>query len=445
MFLYFGLKLFTFKLEIIMKIKFASAFSLFFVVFFLAFTISCNNESFQSVLNESGDLSVENAKYWFEGTLKNARTGDNDKFLLREAVWDLALEYKFNTGSEVIVVPLSHILKDEKSGYKEAWFYKTKKNKIDMMITEYIGSWDNRNKFQNIRKNFSGLQIFRNWENEFLGGFVSENGKIMSAITEMNKQKMKSKKNARSGAELVCGTFQTCNYFSYYGWIPSTGYISPTTTVLTGCSMEYNCYFVDMSGINQSPVPVNTSGSGGTNAPPTPIPDPDLLLYDPAKSVKTFFTKCEGFSFVRGLANWYKKEIHGVGTTDGQIIVLPSINNTPVTTAWYNTYTNVEVDKTNVNSSNWGTVALDLDLKKITIYSNATGQVILEKTIDYTFHTHPCSIGGPLVFGDDPSQADINFASQYQNMNHWVWGCNWDTRYNQNGKVGTGNSQICPR
>jgi hypothetical protein len=395
------------------------------VIFLLTFFLnSCDVKELDKTPSEvSSKVSVLEAKVWFNQKFSNAnsRSASNDKFVLRSVVWELAQERNIGPLA-ILVVPLIHFKKDKKDGYKEGWFYKDRNNNTTFRVVEYLTSWDKKNRHENIRTNFTGLMLIRDWDNNFIGGFELKDQKVVTAISEFNgeKRKVVTSKKARIQSGQVCVLSETCSYNNFY--VIVHGIAGEVTTEFVGCTYDISCYWSET--LDTGFIIVTAIMSGQPNS--STIYD----SYDPAVNVLMSGDFCAIQKRVQELSRFLMREMNGIMTTDGLFIVLPSSGNHLTDSEWSEVYSNVLIGGIPHMA------ILDLFNKTLTTYPSGYSGVTNVFNIASTFHSHPCPYGD-IIFPSTPSPTDYSFAQSYPSLIHAIWGCDQITYYNPNNITST--------
>lgn len=227
--------------------------------------LSCE-KSFEPVttLADSESISISEAKAWFEGIPKNARTAGEE--INSQVYWKLAFETKPDKKKEnsVVIVPISHGKKGRAYGYKQLWIYKGKDKQNAMRVVEFVDDKDiPREELGKYSfKNFTGAMVVRNWDDEILGAFRWKEGKkatvlkLESVTVDGKQQNLKSSKNGRiTGCEFTMNTwgqYVTVNGVEIDRWTEYDG--------------DWNCSWEDLYGWDQAPPGADGgywSGGGG--------------------------------------------------------------------------------------------------------------------------------------------------------------------------------------
>lgn len=161
------------------------------------------------------------------------------------------------------MAPITHIKKGRVLGYKQLWIYKDKKGKNASRIIEYLfDSTENYKKGQVNLKRYTGLIVIKDWEDEYIGGFLMQNGQTTGAITAFGYEKPtgSTPKSGKTASGFACG-FQTSCSTRWVETPPSGGaaigsassppsYVgSPSGYYATVCETNYICVYEESTGM----------------------------------------------------------------------------------------------------------------------------------------------------------------------------------------------------
>jgi len=386
--------------------------------------VSCNKNLDPDIL--SGSLRVDEAKNWFEDLMKGARIA-NDGLDRKEVFWQYAFETKFNEQSKtnVVIVPISHGMKNKLYGYKQLWLYKDKNNIITMRVVEFIHDYKiPKKQLGNYSlRNFTGTMLVREWNDEILGGLEYENGKLVAGLTDIEEivgGKKKDKKNGRIKGS-TCFSITSC----FHGYNYVVGY--DVGYSYSSCSSSINCVWIDSFG--------------------DVIPESESRNYQGGgvESHDFKFTRisnpCQGFS--ESLLNQYtnQKEMSGVITNDNEAIIFPSLNNTKYSVSIANGYTmNDMIGRPVVwfgqSGNDWEVVLYVYGYNNNPSNPGITATPFTYKVKGF-FHTHPIESGYDY---DNPSDADKTTAGNISGLQHYIVHDNSIIRYNSNGEQSRKNN-----
>jgi hypothetical protein len=124
------------------------------------------------------------------------------------------------------------------------------------------------------------------------------------------------------------------------------------------------------------------------------------------------------------------KEMGGYLTSTGEIILLPSYNNTPTTTQFNTSSFDQQGREIVYAYTQQGQAKVD-----VTIYDIFGRGVTTTYTITATIHTHPYTDGSHDTY--NPSIPDINNLASDTSLKHYILAGNQLIEYNQGGKINT--------
>jgi hypothetical protein len=395
------------------KYRFPLFIKVFSLIAALFWIVSCDKTDNDFIHNN--ELSIGAAKAWFEQThIKNARNGEKDTTFDRRINWDDAFDYQFSPTQKIVALPIFHQKKgDTPSGYKQLWIYKDKFGSNRAVIAEYVWQFDKKDKNELLNRKFSGYMLFRDWDNNLLGGFSIKNDKILGGITEFSLPKdVKSKKNKRLN-----------NYTCY--WAPNcrTAYVGAVyegqeilVSILDCSNVNYVCVYSESLGFNTGPtaphwIPVSTGGSS------------PITLFPNDFKYETIPNKCSGYERMwqigyRDNSPMLTKEVSGFLTSDNQVIVAPTFANNATTAHFSNIYH---------DSQGRIIINFDEEMGRIWVF-NHTNNTAQEYSVKGLIHTHPYCNGsffGAPYLDDQPSDQDYKAANQafYSRFEHYIISC----------------------
>lgn len=373
------------------------------------------------VSEPAAGISVEEAKQWFTSKyLRNANSRQNaESDVYRKVYWDNAFKYNYEglkAESEIVVVPIVYARADAPSGFKQLWIYKNSTGETIHRIVEYVYDDSEKTRFKSFKK-FSGLMIFRDWDDNFLGGLVLKNNKFVAGISDLQsgtpEKGYVKKKNAREGY-YVCGNNTHCvpsyTYVVGYG----EGYWH------MDCIDIYECVWVDVIGTSPPPTtaPYYPPSSGGSSS-----------TGDFSFKTEFIHSACTGMAKMLSIQAHEGREVAGFITQDDNIVIAPTNGHTWYTSAIRQSYVDV--------NNNTILVFFAENGKWYVQASPAFGNWKYE--VKATIHTHP-----PGPDRNIPSPLDNAMAASYNNeqathgtyqLNHFFINFTHIGQFNSSGLV----------
>lgn len=394
------------------------SFSLIALLFWM---VSCDKT--ENFIVHNNELSIGDAKAWFEQThIKNARKGEKDTIFDRRINWDYAFDYQFSPTQKIVALPIVHHKKgDTPSGYKQLWIYKDKSGSNRAVIAEYVWQFDRKNKSELLNRKFSGYVLFRDWDNNLLGGFSIKNDKIIAGVTEFSLLKdVKSKKNGRLN-NTTCYWAPNCRT-AYVGAVYEGQEI--LVSVLDCSNINYVCVYTESLGINTGTTPPHW-------IPISAAPN-SISLFPNDFKYEIIPNKCSGYARMwqigyRDNSPILTKEVGGFLTNDNQVIIAPTFQNNATTTSFSYQY-----------KDNQGRVILDINIeqKNILVVDWSTNTPTYQQYgIKGMIHTHPYCNGsffGAPYLDDEPSEPDRNLANHFPGFEQYIISCNNIIKFNGN-------------
>lgn len=357
-------------------------------ILILVFVLSCSEQVIQN--EKPSGITVEIAKEWFLNKYEKPSRVQDNKEIFRQAFWDAAYEHK-TMGTTVIVVPITHIYKNQQRGIKQLWVYNNSKGEMISRVIEYIfpekSDRDfNYKKFSDRNlKNFSGVLLIRDWDNNFIGGYEIINNKKISFITEISNAK--SEKKARPSATCYG---ENCRLYKNY----TVGHPEADFSYMSCLSFSWQC--PDLLSFEMD------NGGGGF--------DPAANAYDPFATLQYRYERivsdpCGALKRMWQVQRNAGKEITAWKTTTGDMIILPTDQNTQ--NASYSTGVFL--------GANGTPVAVITNINNQWVAELYNGNGVSNGTFQLTemYHTHPWMPAG--VSNAFPSGDDLNWYNSNSN------------------------------
>lgn len=268
-----------------------------------------------------------------------------------------------------------------------------------MRVVEYVFAEQTTTKAQTIR-DFTGYLLIKDWDDNVLGGFELKNNRFVGALT-------KQKPGGRTSG-FVCGEWISCRWVTVgHANDPSGGY------TYRSCITDYRCVWAGSTEQSDAPVDggQDDPGGGTITFPQDPTP-PDDIFYKP----QIFNKECEGWIWMDIYQSNHDREVSGVYTKEGKLIIFPIESNQLTSSFWHKEYV--------VNGITILKFGYDNSGKLLTTIYNSNGTIDVY-TVSYMIHTHPV-----LENCDEPSpmdtynrEGDRFIASLYPTVKHFILGC----------------------
>ncbi|MET7256385.1 hypothetical protein [Dyadobacter fermentans] len=205
-----------------------------FVSFALAFLLlaiqSCEKKEDQAPTPSvnSTDVSIQEARVWFDGYLKTYQPINND-FIREDPNWERAKESQMSNGQDLIIVPIEHHSSSKPANPDTyLWVFRNDDNKLTYKVIEFLSSVQSSKNYLDVL-HLTGAMIVRNWEGNLLNGFTFQNGKPVGVLEKLDGQETQITKDLRSGkanmtiCEEVEISRQSCTDYYYKVCVPHLG------------------------------------------------------------------------------------------------------------------------------------------------------------------------------------------------------------------------------
>ena len=409
--------------------------SLLLALLFLIGVISCKKDLEPVSIPKNDNITIEEAKSWFDNIMKSAKLNGND--IKRQLYWQYAYESKMDKKKKnnLIIVPISQARRGQIAGIQQLWIYKNKNKENTMRIVEFLyDAKIPREQLGNYSfNNFTGGMLIRDWNDDILGGIAYENGKPVGGLMDIGeivdgkKRPITNPKNGRTGA-YDCFTAERC----YQG----STYAMGSTYYWTVCYNSLECIWNFAYNQDQEP-PSDSSGYGdSSNSGGSPIGNSgEIITYFKRFSVHN--NPCDGFNQALAAQAAEGKEMLGFITTDNNIIVMPNDRNEPHN-VYYTigeiTYDIIGRPIVNVQEQNGVYNAIVYYYQGPNTNSHASASY----DIKAMFHTHPQEAGYDW---DNPSDSnagpnnDLANAAAFPNTSHYIVHSTGLVKFNGNGTI----------
>lgn len=400
------------------------------ILFLTGIIMGCQNDTdinqdISDIIPKSDVITVESAKDWIEGNIKNARIGKN-KINSESISWNYVVldKMKGDKKTPVVVVPILGNNEGKIPKMKQIWIYDNNKGVRTGRIFEYIFDFKS-NKFNSL-KNFSGALIIRDMDGLFLGGMKINKNKIEGVLSEITLESgqiesMKKLDNART-SNFVCGHGVSC-----VNWSISAG----TGPKFYGfnCDTDFNCWWVSS---NQ----MDPAFTGYIIDIPAPSYEPGGGSGDPVEQAPTATNygyandKCRGLLTMLATQKKDSVEVGGVITKMGQVFMFPTGNNTKTSYNMTDVYQEpgtgrvmLRVFRGNpdagdpMNDNKYNENSVYLEMYNYQTLKNMTWE------IEGFIHTHPLGVDGDGTEFDshNPSPQDRLVAESWgPNVNNYI-------------------------
>lgn len=380
------------------------------------------------------------ARSWFEDSFlkqANAKTAADEAFSVREPKWKYAFNYKVSAKQQVVVVPLAHFKRGRESGVKEMWVYKNEKGQNTLRVVEYLYATTQQQGKGFDKRNYSGLFLVKDWNDNFIGGYVVEKNKLKSVVSEFGYGKPKPKSGRTSVFE--CSAVHSC----------TVEYVPPSSSLGVGgaytdgtsnqgyyyhsCQTSYNCVW-HFSFESDNPA---LEGDGSYSPPYDGSVEPDPK--DPNYRWEKIDNTCQGLTRMIVLQDSLgnlpnsslHKEVNGVITTTGKVIIFPTIGNSEFGAHWDEEYKtpNGDLILTYKDSDRNITPIIS----KVRIYKK--DGTYEEYQVSTMVHTHPDGHQNSNIpsIANSNGEGDLLVAHWYRHLNHILLGSSKLVRFNFQG------------
>ncbi len=389
------------------------------------FLLSCQKTEFNEPLKPtSNDISVDEAKNWFEKNYKDYQLNNSPDFE-REVDWSKAFDYKGNLKRQTVVVPIIHRRRGIPSGYKQLWVYKSQEGVTKMMVAEYINNKENMD--EPYTPSYSGYLVYKDWDDNVLGGFYIEKDIVKSYISDLKFSNDKAReKNARPSSTLDCYTAPNCRVL-----LIQVFYQGVWGTFSTqACDDRIVCIYQDYPGITPQPIaphwiPVNNG-----------IAPSGFDFFPNDYKKETVNDKCAGLNRMYGIGfrgndPILTKEVTGFLTVDNKVIIAPTAVNTStkavISTAYYDQQGRKIID-------------FDWESHRLITIDHDSG-LRVEYYITGTIHTHPY-VNDPTHPDNAVSDEDKDVARAMPLYKHYTRYSTGYYEYDANGKKANTDRQM---
>ncbi|WP_128543957.1 hypothetical protein [Larkinella soli] len=393
----------------------------------LIFSCTCNFEVTHH--SHSLDVDLATARSWFERTY-TGNLGDSGD-LHRTLFWKDAYEYRNRndaTKAQMVVVPIVHKKEGVYSGFKHLWIYRDKNGKMVSKVVEYIQDLKEWAKKPTDFRNYTGVILFRNWENQFLIGLTLKNNIITGVVGEVDTGGGLEKATPVSNPQtrkrgVICGINTLCQNWT----IDVMGFIVHGTNCQTGYNCVMSEYALDpaFTGITYD-VP---SGSAGAWIifDPKNVMQP-ILPYGPPSETRMGFSNnpCGGYLIMQAHQKMVQREMSAYVTTDGKVFILPYALNEVHDCYWPGEVRDIS-----------GQIIFRVDLNVMTSKYEVTYYDWSQRTsqtweLAALVHTHPIEPGYDHL---NPSPKDKKAAASYPGIRHQIVTGNRLLTFTPNGVV----------
>lgn len=407
--------------------------NLLFVLLFLVGVISCKKDLDPVSIPKNDNITIDEAKSWFDDVMKSAKLSGND--VERQVYWKYAYESKMDKKKKnaLVIVPISQVRRGKILGIQQLWVYKNKNKENTMRIVEFLYDTNiPKEQLGNYSfKNFTGAMLIREWNDDILGGIAYKNGNPVAGLMDIGeiidgkKQPVKKPKNGRASAS-DCFTIEKC----YNG----STYAMGNTYYWTVCYDSLECIWNFAYDQDQQP-PGYGDGYGDSGGAATGSTG-DIITYYKRLSVHN--SPCDGFNQAISAQSAENKEMNGFITTDNKIIVMPNDKNSQKEVHYvlgeitYDLIGRPLINVTQINGV-WNAIIYYYSGSN---YLASTSQASYD--IKAFFHTHPIEPG--TIGWDQPSDNDKQSASNFPELSHYIIHDNGIIKFNGNGETNRKNN-----
>lgn len=381
---------------------------------------SCEKNTEPLLVAEKEDMTISEAKEWFEGVSKNARTTGEEMY--SQVYWKLAFEAKPEKEKKntVVIVPISHGKKGRAYGYKQLWIYKNKEKKNAMRVVEFVYDKDipRKDLGKYSFKNFTGAMIVRNWEDDVLGAFRFIDGKKASILQLESitvDGKLVYKKSGKNGRMAGCWYYEGSGWYVTVNGVEIYRYYEQPA--------GWQCSWEDLYGWDQAPPGDGDSyWSGGGSGGGDPY---NITGFSPGQKPLAEYSaqqRCNGLQNMwnAGIQN-NSSETYGVITIDGSLLFTQ-----------IGGQTGGQIDGIYEQDGSVYYFYPKTGNPTPTYLGTITAHpVYYFVPISATVHTHtPCTNDGTDGISNRAGDDDFPFAARFFQIKHYVIGCSAVAEFN---------------